>query len=99
MRDWHQEYTDKGLVIVGVHSPEFRHERDPERVESAIKRLDVPYPVVMDNDFRTWRSYKNRYWPTRYLIDKRGIIRFFHIGEGSYQETEEAIKKLLDESA
>ncbi len=67
-------------------------------MRSAIARLDVPYPVVQDNDFSTWRSYKNRYWPSLYLVDKRGTIRYWHIGEGAYEETEEAIVKLLDET-
>ena len=98
MRDWHNKYNDQGLVIIGVHSPEFSHEKDPDNVRNAIARLDVPYPVVQDNDFRTWRSYKNRYWPSLYLVDKRGTIRFWHIGEGAYTETEEAIIKLLDET-
>lgn len=98
MRDWHNNYSDQGLVIIGVHSPEFNHEKDPDNVRSAIARLDVPYPVVQDNDFSTWRSYKNRYWPSLYLVDKRGTIRYWHIGEGAYEETEEAIIKLLDET-
>ena len=85
-------------MIVGVHSPEFSHEKDPDNVRRAIDRLDVPYPVVLDNDLRTWRGYQNRYWPTLYLVDKRGAIRFWHIGEGGYTETEEAINKLLDET-
>ena len=98
MRDWHNNYSDQGLVIIGVHSPEFSHEKDPDNVRNAIARLDVPYPVVQDNDFSTWRSYKNRYWPSLYLVDKRGTIRYWHIGEGAYEETEEAIVKLLDET-
>ncbi len=98
MRDWHNEYNDQGLIIIGVHSPEFSHEKDPDNVRNAIGRLDVPYPVVQDNDFSTWRSYKNRYWPALYLVDKRGTIRYWHIGEGAYEETEEAIIKLLDET-
>jgi hypothetical protein len=98
LRDWHNQYSDQGLVIIGVHSPEFNHEKDPDNVRKSIERLDVPYPVVLDNDFRTWRGYQNRYWPTLYLVDKRGTIRFWHIGEGGYTETEEAINKLLDET-
>jgi hypothetical protein len=98
LRDWHNEYNDQGLIIIGVHSPEFSHEKDPDNVRNAIGRLDVPYPVVQDNDFSTWRSYKNRYWPSLYLVDKRGTIRYWHIGEGAYEETEEAIIKLLDET-
>jgi alkyl hydroperoxide reductase subunit AhpC len=74
-------YKDDGLIVVGVHSPEFSHERELANVKEAIARLDVPYPVAIDNDFKTWRAFGNRYWPTLYLIDKRGVIRYTHIGE------------------
>jgi hypothetical protein len=89
--------VDQGLVIIGNHYPEFNHERDLDNLIEAIDRLDVPYPVAQDNDGETWRAYKNRYWPTLYLIDKWGRIRYTHIGEGAYQETEVAIQALLAE--
>lgn len=97
LRDWHNAYADDGLVIIGNHYPEFSYEHDLDNLKEAIIRLDVPYPVAQDNDGATWRSYKNRYWPTLYLIDKWGNIRYHHIGEGRYGETEAAIQTLLTE--
>jgi len=81
VRELHNTYQDDGLIVVGVHSPEFNHEKDIDNVRDAIARLDVPYPVAIDNDFATWRAFDNRYWPTLYLVDKRGVIRYSHIGE------------------
>jgi len=81
VRELHYTYQDQGLIVVGVHSPEFNHEKELENVAAAIERLDVPYPVAIDNDFATWRAFNNRYWPTLYLIDRRGVIRYTHIGE------------------
>lgn len=97
VREWYNQYKEDGLVVIGVHSPEFRHEHDIENVRAAIQRLDVPYPVAIDNDFATWRAYHNRYWPAMYLIDKRGQIRHLKIGEGRYAETEAIIQALLAE--
>ena len=85
-------------MVVGVHSPEFEFEKDEANVREALTRLDVIWPVAMDNDFRTWRAYKNRYWPRKYLIGQDGIIRFNHIGEGAYLETELHIRNLLVEA-
>ncbi len=96
---WHAAYAPRGLVIVGVHTPEFRHEREIENVRAAIQELRIPYPVAIDNDFETWRAYRNRYWPAFYLLDKRGIIRYTHVGEGSYDQTRRAIEALLAEPA
>ncbi len=98
MREWHHTYADQGLVVIGNHYPEFSHEHDLENLKEALLRLDVPYPVAQDNEGETWRAYHNRYWPTRYLIDKFGRIRYTHIGEGAYAETEAAIQALLAES-
>jgi len=97
LRDWHNTYKDDGLVVIGNHYPEFSYERDLENLKQAIIDLDVPYPVAEDNDRATWGAYNNRYWPTLYLIDKRGHIRYTHIGEGAYAETEAAIQALLAE--
>ena len=97
LRDWHQKYSGAGLVVIGVHSPEFAHERKLENVRAALARLDIPYPVTLDNDFAVWRAYRNHYWPTFYLIDKQGHIRYVHIGEGQYDRTEQAIRALLAE--
>jgi hypothetical protein len=85
------------LVVIGNHYPEFSYERDLENLKEALVRLDVPYAVAQDNDGITWRAYRNRYWPTLYLIDKRGHMRYVHIGEGAYEETELAIQALLAE--
>jgi hypothetical protein len=98
LREWHNTYSDQGLVIIGNHYPEFSHEADKDNLKAAIKRLDVPYAVAQDNDRATWTAYNNRYWPTLYLIDKQGHIRYMHIGEGAYAETEAAIQSLLAES-
>lgn len=85
-------------MVIGNHYPEFSHERDLDNLKEALIRLDVPYPVAQDNDRATWSAYKNRYWPTLYLIDKWGNIRYRHIGEGRYEETETAIQILLAET-
>jgi hypothetical protein len=97
LREWHQKYAEDGLVIVGVHTPEFSREKDIDNVKESLVRLDVPYPVAIDNDWKTWRSYNNRYWPAKYIIDKAGNIRYIHIGEGAYQKQEEIIQALLVE--
>lgn len=101
MREWHNEYADDGLVIIGVHTPEFAYEGEIENVKEALVRLDVPYAVAIDNDWTTWRAYKKpfnqRYWPSKYFIDRAGNVRYIHIGEGRYQEQEEIIKALLAE--
>lgn len=97
LRGWHNEYSDDGLVVIGNHYPEFSHEKDLDNLKQALINLDIPYAVTQDNDGMTWRAYKNHYWPTLYLIDKQGHIRYVHIGEGRYDETEENIKALLAE--
>lgn len=96
---WYDKYTDKGLQIVGIHSPEFEFEKIRENVAKAIERFGIKYPVVQDNDFGTWRAYQNRYWPRKYLIDIDGYIVYDHIGEGGYEETEKIIQELLMERA
>lgn len=98
LRGWHQTYAERGLVVIGNHYPEFSFERDLGNLRAAVLELDVPYPVAQDNDGATWRAYRTRYWPTLYLIDKRGDLRYTHIGEGAYDETEAAIRSLLSES-
>ena len=97
MREWHNTYADQGLVIIGNHYPEFSREADLENLKAALERFEIPYPVAQDNDRATWGAYNNRYWPTLYLIDKQGQIRYTHIGEGAYAETEAAIQALLAE--
>ena len=98
MREWHNTYSDQGLVVIGNHYPEFSYEEDLDNLKSAIERLEIPYAVAQDNDRATWSAYNNRYWPTLYLIDKQGHFRYTHIGEGRYDETEAAIQALLAES-
>ena len=83
---------------MGVHSPEFEFEKDYDNVVEAALRHDLNYPIVQDNQFTTWRSFGNRYWPTKYLLDANGTMRFRHIGEGAYVETEAAIRALLTEA-
>ena len=97
LKDWHSKYADQGLVIIGNHFPEFSYEADLANLQDAISRFGIEYPVAQDNNGDTWRAYKNHYWPTLYLIDKQGHIRYVDIGEGRYAETEENIKALLEE--
>ena len=97
VKQWHQKYGGQGFVVIGVHSPEFSHEREIERVRSYIKEHEIRFAVPIDNDFSTWNKYGNRYWPAMYLIDKQGVIRHIRIGEGGYQETEQLIRSLLAE--
>jgi thiol-disulfide isomerase/thioredoxin len=97
LRDWHERYADDGLVIIGNHYPEFGYEKDLENLRNALVDLDIPYAVAQDNDGATWRAYDTRFWPTLYLIDKTGHLRYQHIGEGAYDETEAAIVSLLNE--
>ena len=98
MREWHQKYADDGLVIIGVHTPEFSHEKDLTNVENSLVRLTIPFAVAIDNDWKTWRSYHNRYWPAMYFIDKTGQVRFLKVGEGQYDYSEAVIQALLAES-
>jgi thiol-disulfide isomerase/thioredoxin len=97
VRQWYDKYRDQGLVVVGVHTPEFPFEKSTANVQAALKRLDVRYPVAQDNAYATWSAYQNQYWPALYLIDGNGRIVYKHFGEGRYEETEAAIQKLLSE--
>ena len=95
--EWHNKYAEQGLLVIAVHTPEFTHEHQLDNVRAYMKEHKVPYPVVLDNDFSNWRRFSNRYWPTLYLADRRGQLRYRKIGEGSYKETERWIKMLLSE--
>src|SRR5215208_5260964 len=97
LKEWHSKYADQGLVIIGNHFPEFSYEKDLQNLKNAIAENGIEYAVAQDNNGDTWRAYRNHYWPTLYLIDKQGHIRYVHIGEGRYKETEENIKALLSE--
>jgi thiol-disulfide isomerase/thioredoxin len=94
---WHQQYADQGLKVVGVHTPEFAFERETGNVEKALKEHQITYPVPLDIDFKTWKAYDNGYWPELYLADRQGKIRYNHVGEGAYDETEQTIRQLLQE--
>ena len=98
LREWSDKYADRGLTMVGVHTPEFDFEKITENVVAANEELGVVWPVAQDNDFRTWRSYNNRFWPAKYLIDADGVVRYTHFGEGAYDETEHHIRALLEEA-
>ena len=98
VKAWSAKYRQDGLLVVGVHTPEFAFEKDRGNVERAIRDLGITYPVVMDNQYEIWNAYKNRYWPAQYLIDAQGRIRHQHFGEGAYQETENMIQTLLAEA-
>ncbi|MBZ0303186.1 MAG: redoxin domain-containing protein [Anaerolineae bacterium] len=97
LREWHRRYADHGLTLIGVHAPEFRFGRERQQIEAAIQQLDIPYPVLMDDQFATWDAFANRFWPSKYLIDARGYIRYQSHGEGGYEEFERAIQTVLRE--
>jgi len=94
---WHDKYADDGLVILGIHTPEFEFEKEYDNVKDATEKFGIEYPVILDNDYSTWGAYKNRYWPRKYLIDIDGFIVYDHIGEGAYDKTEEKIIELINE--
>ncbi len=94
---WDDKYAEQGLLIVGIHSPEFEFEKDLNNVQTAVAKHGINYPVVLDNDKETWKAFENRYWPRKYIADHEGFIRYDHIGEGAYQETERVIQQLLRE--
>ena len=95
---WHSRYADDGLVILGIHTPEFEFEKDYDNVRQATVDNGILWPVAQDNDFATWGAYNNRYWPAKYLIDRDGVVRYTHFGEGKYAETEEQIRELLTDA-
>ena len=97
IKEWHDKYEDAGLVIVGVHAPEFEFEKLESNVKMAVEDWGIEYPVVLDNDHATWNNFLNRSWPAKYLIDQDGVIRYTHFGEGEYIETEDEIRKVLAE--
>jgi len=95
--DWNTKYAHDGLVIIGVHAPEFEFEKETKNVLDAVERFGIEYPVAQDNEFSTWRAFNNRYWPAKYFIDAEGNVRYTHFGEGKYEESELVIKQLLSE--
>jgi len=97
LTSWYDKYKDQGLIIIGVHTPEFEFEKNYDNVKKAVEKYEIKYPVVLDNGYETWSAYKNHYWPRKYLIDIDGFIVYDHIGEGGYAETEKKIQELLEE--
>ena len=95
LKDWHEKYSERGLVILGVHSPEFDFERDSDNVADAIERLGIAWPVAQDNDFATWRAFDNQFWPAKYLLAVSGEVIYSHFGEGAYNKTEQVIRDAL----
>jgi thiol-disulfide isomerase/thioredoxin len=98
VRAWAERYKAQGLVVIGVHSPEFPFEHDLDNVRRAAKDMRVEYPIAIDNDFSVWRAFNNQYWPALYIIDAQGRIRYHHFGEGAYEESERIIRQLLEEA-
>jgi thiol-disulfide isomerase/thioredoxin len=98
VRAWAEKYKDQGLVVIGVHAPEFAFEKGTHNVRWAVKEMRIEYPVAVDNDHIIWRAFKNQYWPALYFIDSRGRVRHYHFGEGSYEQSEMVIQKLMAEA-
>ena len=99
VKQWHAKYKDQGLVVIGVHTPEYGHEKRLGNLRAATQRFGITYPVAQDNDYETWNAYGNRYWPAMYLIDQQGRVVYQHFGEGQYKETEAKIHALLSAGA
>jgi thiol-disulfide isomerase/thioredoxin len=97
LKEWNRKYRDDGLLIIGNHAPEFEFEKERSNVEDAVDKYNLTYPIVLDNNYGTWNAYNNRYWPQKYLIGVDGFIRYEHIGEGRYNQTEQKIRELLKE--
>ncbi|MES2744685.1 MAG: cytochrome c biogenesis protein DipZ [Bdellovibrionota bacterium] len=97
LKTWAEKYKDKGLVVIGVHAPEFAFEKNVENVRMAIKNFGITYPVAVDNDLKIWNAFQNQYWPAHYFVDAKGTVRYHHFGEGKYEESEKVIQALLKE--
>jgi thiol-disulfide isomerase/thioredoxin len=98
IKAWHKRYVDEGLVVIGIHTPEFDYEKSIEAVRKYVQKKSIAYPIAIDNDFLIWNRFSNRYWPAIYLVDKQGVIRYTRFGEGGYLQTEQVIQALLAES-
>lgn len=98
VKEWYRKYREFGLVVIGVHTPEFTFAQYENNVERGVREFGLTYPIVIDSNYDLWKAFANRYWPAKYLIDKEGYIRFAHFGEGGYEETEEQIQRLLRET-
>ena len=97
LNDWYQKYSNKGLVIIGVQTPEFSDEKNINSANAAVQNFQIKYPIILDNNYVNWNAYGNSYWPRDYLVDNQGFIRYNHIGEGDYSQTEQMIQSLLAE--
>ncbi len=95
---WHRQYAAQGLKVIGIHTPEFAFERDPNNIKRALEQHQITYPVPIDNEHKTWKAYSNEYWPHLFLADRQGLMRYDHIGEGAYDTTEQTIQQLLKAS-
>ena len=99
VRAWHEKYKDQGLVVIGIHTPEFEFEKNLDNVRLALKNMRIDYPIAVDNDYGIWRAFKNQYWPALYFVDREGRIRHHYFGEGEYEKSERIIQQLLNEGA
>jgi len=99
LKKWHVRYAPHGLAIIGVHAPEFAFARERDYVARAVKDLGIEYPILLDNSYAIWDAYANRYWPAKYLVDTNGYVRFYHFGEGAYEEVEGQIQSLIKEAS
>ena len=97
LNDWYEKYTNKGFVIAGIQTPEFEFEKNIDSVKEAVKDFKIKYPIIQDNNYGTWNAYGNRYWPRDYLVDNEGYVRYDHVGEGGYNQTESVVQSLLAE--
>lgn len=95
IKAWYKKYKQEGFIVLGIHTPEFKFEYELSNVKNAVEKHGITFPVALDNEFKLWRAFHNRYWPALYLIDKHGVVRYTHFGEGRYRETEAAIVSLL----
>ncbi|MEH1885572.1 MULTISPECIES: thioredoxin family protein [unclassified Nostoc] len=92
---WHRQYEAQGLKVIGIHTPEFAFERDPNNIKKALQKHQITYPVPVDNEYKTWNAYENQYWPHIFLADRQGLLQYDHIGEGAYEKIEQTIRQLL----
>ena len=97
VNDWARRYADQGLVVIGVHTPEYDYEHDVGNLRTQVKQLGIDYPVAVDNDYRIWNAWGNQFWPAHYFVDRQGQVRHAHFGEGDYAGQEQVIRQLLDE--
>ena len=98
LKAWSEKYKNDGLIVIGVHTPEFAFEKNPANVQKAVIDLGITYPVAIDSDYKIWDAFQNQYWPAHYFVDRQGHIRYHHFGEGEYSKSEDVIRRLLSEN-